>query len=114
MTVRLKTKIWVQALLRRCAVADVPAFVARKGFEEAGSVIVKVNYLNGFSLLYRSATDGDGNRVWLAAPSADPASEETCLAYIEKQVSYDPDLWIVEIEDKNGRHFIDEPIELEM
>ncbi|MEM1372062.1 MAG: DUF1491 family protein, partial [Pseudomonadota bacterium] len=26
-----------------------------------------------------------------------------------RQRSFDPDLWVIEVEDRNGRHLLDEP-----
>ena len=106
---RLKAAIFVRALLRRTAVAGASAFIVRKGAEEAGAVILVVSRLDGTCLLLNQARDGQGNLVW-ARPLGDWVEEAKARAWLDKQIKFDPDLWIVEIEDREGRAFVDEPI----
>jgi hypothetical protein len=54
------------------------------------------------------ARRGEGDLVWMKALS--DASEEAARVYFDKQKKFDPDIWIVEIEDREGRAFVDEPI----
>jgi hypothetical protein len=42
-----------------------------------------------------------------APSSAEPVAEQAVDERLEKEVRFDPDAWIVEIEDKAGRHFLD-------
>jgi hypothetical protein len=106
---RLKAGIFVRALIRRVAVAGAAAFVARKGAEEAGAVILNVSRLDGTCLLLNQARDGKGHLVWAQALGG-WSDEARARAWLDKQVKFDPDLWIVEIEDRDGRAFVDEPI----
>lgn len=108
---RLTAEIWVKAHIRRCAVADIPAFVARHGDDTAGSVLVKVNRLEAGCTVFTPANRGDGERIWLRATGADPVPEAEAEAYIARQLRTDPDIWVLEIEDRAGRHLLDEPIE---
>jgi hypothetical protein len=105
----LKAGIFVRALMRRADVAGASAFIVRKGAEEAGAVIITVSRLDGTCLLLNQARDGKGQLVW-ARPLGDWGAENTARSWLEKQVKFDPDLWIVEIEDRQGRAFVDEPI----
>jgi hypothetical protein len=109
MTPRLKAGIFVRALVRRVEVAGASAYVARKGNEEAGAVIIQVSRLDGSCLVLNQARDGSGELVW-ARPLGDWTDEAKARAWFEKQVKFDPDLWIVEIEDRQGRAFVDEKI----
>lgn len=111
MTVRLKAGIWVRAHIRRCEVAGVPAFVVAKGDETAGTVLVKVNRLGGGCEVFTPRTGLDGERRWLAGTGPAPVAETEADAYIARQRGYDPDLWVIEIEDRTGRHFLDEPVD---
>lgn len=111
MTDRLKTGIWVQALIRRCAVENVPALVVRRGDDTGGIVLVKVNRLDGTCTVYSPARAGDGSRLWLKGTGPSPVGEADADAYIGRQRSIDPDLWVVEIEDRLGRHFLLDPVE---
>ena len=106
----LSTDIWVGALIRRVEIGGGFAVVARKGDPRAGAVLVKVlNRSDGTARLLAEATRGDGDRVWME-PAA--SHEEGALdRYIERAIRIDPDIWIVEIEDKEGRHFLVEPVE---
>jgi hypothetical protein len=108
---RLKAEFWVKALLRRCAAADVPAMVVRRGDAEAGAVLIKVNaFENGASVL-AAGWAAEGGRVWRRATGAAPVGDADAEAYIARQLQRDPDLWVVEIEDRAGRHFLTEPVE---
>ncbi|HVV27324.1 MAG TPA: DUF1491 family protein [Rhizomicrobium sp.] len=108
-TPRLKAGIFVRALIRRAQVAGASAFVLRSGAEEAGAIIIRVSRLDGTTLVLNQARDGRGAPVWaqpLGGWTADARATEWCA----RQVGFDPDLWIVEIEDREGRAFVDEPI----
>ncbi len=109
MQARLKAGIFVRALIRRIEVAGANAFVVRKGAEEAGAVFLKVSRLNGTCYLLEQARRGEGDLIWLK-PLGDPVDDAKANAYFERQVRIDPDIWIVEIEDREGRPFVDEPI----
>ncbi|MHA1537171.1 MAG: DUF1491 family protein [Alphaproteobacteria bacterium] len=111
MTARLKAGIWVRAHIRRCEVAGAPAFVVAKGDESAGAVLIKVNRLGGGCEVFTASTGLDGGRRWLNGTGAAPVAEADADAYIARQRGYDPDLWVIEIEDREGRHFLDEPVE---
>ncbi len=104
---RLTSDFWVHAYLARLRLADIPAFVTAHGDATAGAVMVKVNTLDGNAELWQRALDPmRGTRRWMAIQSGpDPEIE----AAIARQRRFDPDLWVVEIEDRAGRHLLDEP-----
>jgi hypothetical protein len=106
----LSTDIWVAALIRRAELAGAFAVVVRKGDPRAGAVLVKVlNRHAGTVRLYSEATRGDGDRLWM---QPHPDGDEPALdAYIDRSRQRDPDLWVVEIEDTQGRHFLTETVE---
>jgi hypothetical protein len=108
-TPRLKAGIFARALIRRVQVAGASAFVVRSGAEEAGAVILKVSKLDGTCLVLNQVRNAKGELVWsqvLGGWASDARATEWC----DKQVTFDPDLWIVEIEDRQGRAFVDEQI----
>jgi hypothetical protein len=107
----LKTEVWVKALIRRCGIQAVPAMVVRRGDDSAGVVMVKVNTLNGEACVYTPARQGDGSRIWIEGGGPGFKPETEVDAYIARQLNFDPDIWVIEIEDSEGRHFLDEPIE---
>ena len=106
----LPTDLWVQALIRRAHMAGGYATVVRRGDARAGAVLVKAfDTRERTARLYAEAFRGDGERVWME-PLATTA-EADLDAYVQRAVGRDPDLWVVEVEDPQGRHFLTEPVE---
>jgi hypothetical protein len=109
---RLKSSIWVAAYLRRCQTAGVFGAVRRRGAEEAGAVFVKVALLDGNAMLYVPApqTVYDDSRPierFFTAMSKEPVAEAAVEERLTREIRFDPDAWIVETEDRAGRHFLD-------
>jgi hypothetical protein len=100
----------VAALIRRAEQAGAYATVARKGDTRAGAVLVKaIDRRAGTARLYAEAFGRDGERLWMEpVPSTDEAALD---AYVSRAARIDPDLWLVEIEDLQGRHFLTEAVE---
>lgn len=108
----LKTDFWASALIRRAQIGGAFAGVVRKGDTDAGAVMVKVATMDGKARLYGPARNGEGERIWLdlsAGPLGDVEAEVD--AHIRKRADTDPDLWVIEVEDKLGRHFLQEPVD---
>jgi hypothetical protein len=101
---RLSTELWVQAHLRRCAAEGLFAAVLRKGDVWGGAVIVKLNLLDGTFKVLSQTRDLDGRVAWLAVQQGALLAEADATAYIDRQVKRDPDLWVIEIEDRQGRN----------
>ncbi len=111
---RLKSGIWVAAYLRRCNIEGAFAAVRRHGAEEAGAVFIKINRLDGTSTLYgpapQSAFDDaqPADRIFTAAlGGAKPVPEANIEARLVREIRFDPDVWIIEVEDRAGRNFLD-------
>ena len=100
---RLKTRLVVQAAVRLCSVRAIPVAVTRRGDEDAGTILVKLNQLDLGCTVLAETRDADGARAWLRATGAAPVAEETADAYIARQAKRDPDLWVIEIEDRAGQ-----------
>ncbi len=107
---RLKTHIRVAAQMRRASAAGAFAHVAKKGDPDAGAVAVKVflGRIEGApsARLYVQSVNLDGEAAW-REPFGEPADETKVDAFLAKERRIDPDLWIVEIEDREGRSFLD-------
>ncbi|MDB5440947.1 MAG: hypothetical protein JWM33_3374 [Caulobacteraceae bacterium] len=107
---RLSTDIWVGALIRRAQLAGAFATVVRKGDERGGSVMVKIyNPRSRHARLYTQALGSDGEPMWMQPRSSDTEAELD--AYVQRAARIDPDLWLIEIEDGEGRHFLTEQVE---
>ncbi|MEZ5827809.1 MAG: DUF1491 family protein [Hyphomicrobiales bacterium] len=107
---RLKSEIWVKAFLRRCQTEAVPAVVVRHGEAAAGAIFICVDLLDGTVTLYGPAPAGlegsESERHWVRCLGNNPVDAAEASAYLSRQREFDPDLWIVEIEDRAGRHFL--------
>ena len=110
---RLKSQVWVLAYVRRCHVEGVFAVIRRRGADEAGAIFIKVNRLDDTADVYgpapQSAFDDEYlvDRAFSPAMKTMPAPEAEAEAYLARQIRFDPDLWIIETEDRVGRHFLD-------
>ena len=102
---RLKSAIWVSAFLRRCMVEGIYGAVVRKGAEEAGAVYVIVNHLDGTCHLFGPAPgpayDDEGGRRW-AEELKPPSGAADASALLARKQRFDPDIWIVEVDDRGG------------
>ena len=110
---RLKSAIWVAAYIRRCQVEGIFAAVRRHGADEAGAIFIKVNRLDGNADLYGPAPLAafdqaqPTDRAFSPALKALPAPEADVEAYLAREMRFDSDVWIVETEERNGRHLLD-------
>jgi hypothetical protein len=98
----LPTDLLVSATRRRAATEGVSIVAVRKGDATSGSLALKVNLLNGTARAFAQARAGD-ELVWSLLGTADPMPENEADAVLNQQADFDPDVWIVEIEDKKGR-----------
>jgi hypothetical protein len=109
---RLKAEIWVKAYIRRCRVEGADALLVRRGDGDAGAIYIKISRLDGTAALYGPAPAGldeaREERRWQTCLKGERAAESDADAYLARQVEFDPDLWIVEVEDRQGRHFLDD------
>jgi hypothetical protein len=114
---RLKSSIWVSAYVRRCDIEGAFAAVRRRGAEEAGAIFIKLNRLDGTGTLYGPAPQAmleesrPADRLFTALAGGNaPAPDADLEARLVKELKFDPDVWIVEVEDRRGRHFLDEAL----
>ena len=104
---RLTADFWVAAYLARLRGADIPVFIVARGDATAGAVLVKQSPLDGTATLYQRSFDlSTGERIWMILAQG---SEVEVDAVIDRQRGFDPDLWVIEVEDRQGRHLLDEP-----
>jgi hypothetical protein len=108
---RLKSALWVAAYLRRCHIEGASAVVRRRGAEEAGVIFVRICRLDGTSDLFGPAPQsalepGAGDRMFAACLVSQPAPDAEIDTYLAREVKFDSDLWILEVEDPAGRNFL--------
>jgi len=108
---RLKTDLWAAALLRRWNNhTAVVATLVRRGDNDAGTVLLKISRLDGTATVLSQTMTAEGNRAWMRGTGATPVADAEAEAYIQRQRKRDPDLWVIEIEDKRGLFETDEPV----
>lgn len=110
---RLKSGIWVAAYVRRCQVEGASAVLRRRGAEEAGAVFIKISRLDGTAEVFgpapQSAFDEarPTDRAFVRCLKVQPAPDAEAESYLARQIKFDPDVWIIEVEDRVGRNFLD-------
>ena len=104
---RLPTELWIKAHIRRCFADGIPATVARRGEANTGTVLLKVNQLEKGCRVLTQGRDMDGQLAWLPALKGALVEESEADEYIARAVARDPDLWVVEIEHRDGWHPFD-------
>jgi hypothetical protein len=111
---RLPTELWVKAYLRRLSSAGLFAAVAKHGDDDLGTIWVKINRLDGTAVLYGPAPEPlDGpvpDRQWLRMHKPDSIPETDAEQQLRRAKDFDSDLWIIEIEDRAGRHGLEDAI----
>jgi hypothetical protein len=108
---RLRTEIWIKAYIRRCTVNGAMAVVVRHGDDDAGAVYIRINRLDGTSLVFGPAPAGLDNaaldRQWVPTLGLVFKPDLEVDRLLSREVEFDPDIWILEVEDRDGRHFLD-------
>ena len=102
---RLTSNLWISGYRKRLEARAIPIYVVKKGDDISGSIIVRVLDLKGSSKVFVQSYDGVGNRIWLElAHAPDPDVEKI----IKKQIDIDPDAWVLELEEANGIHLLED------
>jgi hypothetical protein len=104
-TARLAAHVWVGAYLARLRLAAIPAYVLARGDPTAGAVAVKLATLDGRAALWRRMFDPAAEaRAWVRISEGPEPEIDASLA---RERARDPDLWVIEVEDRQGRHLLD-------
>ena len=112
---RLRSDFWVAAYLRRCSAQAVSAMLRRRGAAESGAILIKLDCLDGNAALYGPApqaevNDRDSPRTFVRMHASERIPTPDAEARLTRETRFDPDLWIVEVEDRNGRILLDEDV----
>ncbi len=103
--IRLASHVWVSAYLARLGIEGIPAHLVRRGDATAGAIAVKLAFLDGTATLFTRYLGSDGQGRWTAQLARGPEAEID--AAIQRERRRDPDLWVIEVEDRQGRHRLD-------
>jgi len=113
---RLRSDIWVAAFLRRCASEGAFAVLRRRGAQDAGAIFILLDRLDGALALYGPAPQGELaegqeargiERLWTRLHREAWTTSQEAEARLARELKFDPDLWIVEVEDRQGRAMFD-------
>ena len=111
---RIKSEVFVRAYLRLCQAEGIPVVFVRRGDESAGAIFIRIDLLDGGVALYRPAPSGseesEAERRWVSCFGRSRATMAEADLYLARQLKFDQDLWIIEVEDKEGRHFLGESL----
>lgn len=107
----LRARFWVDALRWRAESAGASIYVAHKGDPDAGVILLKTLLPERKAQLYAPMRNMEGERVWMMPLGADPVPEQDAESYARRRIEDDPDLWLVEVDDPYGRHFLNEAID---
>jgi hypothetical protein len=110
MEARLKTGIWIKALIRRCDLTAIPVAVVARGDGDAGAILLKFNGGAAGCAVLTQARGQDGELLWMRATGPVPVAEAEADAYIARQRQRDPDIWVAEIETGSAEAVIDSKI----
>src|SRR5260221_12188839 len=107
---RLQSEIWVKAYLPRCTVNGATGVVVRHGDDDAGAIFIKIVRPDQTAAVFSPAPagldDADVDRRWVSRFEKAFVPETEAEVLLKREASFDSDVWIVEIEDREGRHFL--------
>ena len=107
---RLKSEVWVRAYLRRCQAEGVSVVIAQRGDESAGAIFIRIDRLDGTVSLFGPVPGGmtgsESERRWMNCFESRAVETAEAESYLSRQRNFDPDLWIIDVEDRAGRHFL--------
>ncbi|HEY7669409.1 MAG TPA: DUF1491 family protein [Hyphomicrobium sp.] len=112
---RLRAEFWVKGYIRRCVVEGASAVVVRHGDDDAGAIFIKVNRLDGTCLIFGPAPAGlqgaESDRRFIGRLAPEGVAEEEADSFLAREHRFDSDLWLIEVEDRKGRHFLDDQLD---
>ncbi len=98
----LPTALLIAAQARIAAQSGIAMIVTHKGDASNGAIFLKINKLDGTAHVYNQG-QLDDEKVWLPALSKEAVPEKEADRYLAEQIAFDPDLWVIEVEDRQGR-----------
>lgn len=110
---RLRSDIFVSAYIRRCGLEGAPAVLRRRGAAEAGAIFIKIDRLDGTCSLFGPAqqnavADEPGiDRLFVRLHDGEAIPVPDAEDKLAREIRFDPDLWIVEVDDRTGSPRLD-------
>lgn len=112
---RLRSDIWVSAYLRRAEIEGAFAVLRKRGAAEAGAIFIRLDRLDGTGALFGPAPQSvmaldDPTRRFCRMHQEEWVDPLTIEERLAREMKFDPDLWIIDVEDRQGRHHLDEAL----
>lgn len=108
---RLPTSLWVEGHLHNLTLQATHFYIIQKGNPASGTVMVKLNNLEGKVRLLTQQRDIMTYKLgWVSALAEEIVEEVQADEYIQRAISRDPDLWVIEIEDREMQNPFDDPV----
>jgi len=101
---RLNADLYIKAHLAQCSQRGIGAYVVHKGDARGGTLLLKINMFRDGCKVLRQTSDMEGNTTFDTAFEGRAVEEHEADDYIRRQIGYDEDLWVVEIESPDGWH----------
>ncbi len=105
MSDRLDTRLWLDGHLRQLTNKGDFYTIVHKGDDARGSVVLKLNMgrMAGCRVLTQ-AYSADGELGWLSALEGRSVPEDEADAYLQRLIERDNDVWVIELESRDGTH----------
>ena len=97
---QLPVHIFIDAQLMPLNARGIFYYIQQRGEKNTGIILLKLNGLSGACKLLIQQRDLDGNLGWMNALRTEQVEEADADAYIQRSILRDPDLWVIEIEDR--------------
>jgi hypothetical protein len=103
---RIPTHLWLEAEIRRLSGLGTGVYVIARGDSSGGMVLQKISDMAGQCRLLIQQRDFSGKLVWQNALEREIVTEADADAYIARARKRDPDLWVVEVEDREMKQIL--------
>ena len=100
----LKTSLWISAEIRRCDGIFLPMMVVNRGDDDRGLVMIKQYIAGQGCIIHSRKRDMSGKLGWHRPLGDRPVPEREADDYIMRQLGYDEDLWLLEVDDPKGQY----------
>ena len=97
------TDLRVSAQIKASNAAGTPAYLVRRGEADRGTILLKLNRLNGLCDIWSEIRMPEGDLGWMKAEKTESDAND----YVQRAIARDPDLWVIEIEDPAGTNPFD-------
>ncbi len=97
----LPSGLWIEAQIRRCQASNMPVYVMNKGAYYSGTVLLKINSLTDGCQVLSQIRDENGKMGWMAALQGNWVAESEADTYIQRALKRDPDIWVIEVENRD-------------